>query len=97
MAVVFCGILMALFLRLALHKYKDGVVYATNGVVLVLAIGALATGGVKHLPFILGFFAVDFLWYTCKRLGQTEFAKGIIEALMKMLPSKSKLQPEEAH
>ena len=92
MGVVFCGTLMALFLRLGIHKYKDGVVYTTNGVILVLACAALATGGAKFLPFMAGFFAVDWLWIICKKLGKTEVARSIIETLLSFLPSKEKLQ-----
>jgi len=81
--------LAALFIRLGYHKYTDKKVYAINEfVVLFLILVQVIYTGITYLPFILGFFLVDFLFHMTKGSSKEVDVKSFIRRLVNMMPDK---------
>jgi hypothetical protein len=88
--------LVSLIIRIGWHKYTDEKVYVINRYVIVLLIIiGLSFSGLSSIPYMLGFFLIDFLYYISKQIDKEIEVKNFIAALINMLPEKTEVENAE--
>lgn len=86
---------IALFIRLAWHKYTDEVVRTINPfIIIMLIILQLYFAGIQYLSFILGLFMVDFAYQYGERNNKQKEVKRIIAKIVSWMPDKKENHEE---